>query len=77
MHPRWCLEGFHSKPLCKFQGLFGSHNGKKLMLWIRIQKMESLTFSEALMGLNNEHFIGRIYDLDSVFQELLKVHIFG
>lgn len=39
--------------------------------------MESLTFSEALMGLNNEHFIGRIYDLDSVFQELLKVHIFG
>ena len=39
--------------------------------------MESLTFSEALMVLNNEHFIGRIYELDSIFQELLKVHILG
>lgn len=38
------------------------------MLWIRIGKMESLIFSEALLGLTNEHFIERLYELDSIFR---------
>lgn len=31
-----------------------------------------IAFSEGLMGLNNEDFIGKIYGVDSSFQDLLR-----
>lgn len=41
--PRECLQGLPLKSLCRFQGMFGNHNGEKLMLCTGVEKMESLS----------------------------------